>query len=259
MPAGAARDHRVVRDDDLSGSRALGDLVDEFHHALTRVEVEGAGGFVGEDQPWPAHERPRDRDALLLAAGQTVGHAVEAVSETDEVEHVGGDLRAPPERPAAGVQQRHRDVLEGGAPLQQVELLEDEPDRRAPQPVAARRRQAADGCVIERDLAAGGQVEKPEEIQERGLPRARTADDRHVIARFDGEVDARQDRQRRLVRREDRASDLAQFQQAHGCRADSQNIDPSGYAVHPSGVVAIAPGANSRTSSPSVSPSVICT
>ena len=44
-----------------------------------RVEV--AGGLVGQDQGWAVDERPRDRDALLLAAGELARPVVGTLGE----------------------------------------------------------------------------------------------------------------------------------------------------------------------------------
>jgi len=46
--------------------------VEQGEHGLGGVVVEVAGRFVGKDDGGPMRERPRDRDTLLLAAGQHV-------------------------------------------------------------------------------------------------------------------------------------------------------------------------------------------
>ena len=78
----------------------------------------------------PGDERARDRDALLLAAGE-LGRAVRAaVREPDALEQVLEELRVGL---LAGDRQRQHHVLLGGQHRQEVEELEDEPDVLAAQ------------------------------------------------------------------------------------------------------------------------------
>jgi hypothetical protein len=49
-----------------------GQFVEQRHDLGAAVAVEGAGGFVGEDDMAAVHQRAGDRHALLLAAGQLV-------------------------------------------------------------------------------------------------------------------------------------------------------------------------------------------
>ena len=48
------------------------DPLEQAHDALAGVGVEVAGRLVGEQHQRPVDERPGDRDALLLTAGQLV-------------------------------------------------------------------------------------------------------------------------------------------------------------------------------------------
>lgn len=126
MAARAGRDVQVVRDRDEGGVGLGRDLVEQGHHGRAGVDVEGAGRLVGEDQHRAAYERAGDRDTLLLPAGEPVGDLVDAVPESDALQHVGGDAAAVPEQPSARVAERHHDVVQRGATGQQVELLEHE-------------------------------------------------------------------------------------------------------------------------------------
>ena len=74
---GAGGDVAVVGDQDHHV--ALAGLVEQRHDFRAAVAVEGAGGFVGEDDMAAVHQRTGDRHPLLLAAGQlvrTVGGAL---------------------------------------------------------------------------------------------------------------------------------------------------------------------------------------
>ena len=68
-------------------------------------------------------ERPRDRDALLHAARELVGVAVDELGEPDELGQLGDPRRA--RRAVAAVQlERQGDVAGDRAPRQQPGLLE---------------------------------------------------------------------------------------------------------------------------------------
>jgi hypothetical protein len=71
------------------------------------------------------HQRPRDRDALALAAGELVRFVAHAVGEADALERRGG-LRA--RIGLRAVEQGQLDVLERTHARQKVERLEDETD-----------------------------------------------------------------------------------------------------------------------------------
>ena len=61
---------RAMRDDEQRRARGGDEVEHEAQRLVARVLVEIAGGLVGEDEPWPRRQRPPDRDALLLAAGE---------------------------------------------------------------------------------------------------------------------------------------------------------------------------------------------
>ena len=57
-------------------------------HLLAELEVERAERLVEEEHARPAHERARERDPLLLAAGELARLAVPNARELDEPQHV---------------------------------------------------------------------------------------------------------------------------------------------------------------------------
>ena len=59
-----------MRGDDHRGVVAAREPGQQVDHVGTGRGVEVAGGLVGEDHARADDERPRDRDALLLAAGE---------------------------------------------------------------------------------------------------------------------------------------------------------------------------------------------
>ena len=97
---------------------------------VRRTAVEVAGRLVGEEHGRPRDERPCDRDALLLAAGE-LGRAVRAtVGEADARDHLGhpGLVRL-----LARDRERQEDVLLRRQHREQIEELEDEADVPAAQ------------------------------------------------------------------------------------------------------------------------------
>jgi hypothetical protein len=102
-----------------------------------------------------------DGDSLLLPAGELARLVVEPVAQPEPREQV----RRPAARVAGVERGRHRDVLDRGQRRQQVEVLEDEPDRLLPGP-----RPLGDGEVrhvdtVEQAVARGRVVEQPEHVQ----------------------------------------------------------------------------------------------
>src|ERR1700737_2247946 len=87
-PAHRVDEGRVVRGHDNRGTGAV-DAVEQTHDADGGRRVEVPGGLIGEQDQRTVHERPRDGDALLLAAGELVREVVGLLCQTDEVE----DLR----------------------------------------------------------------------------------------------------------------------------------------------------------------------
>ena len=139
----------------------------------------------------------------------------------------------------AGVEQPVGDVLPHRGVLGQEELLEDEPDLPGPQPrqlavVQPRRVDAADA-----DHAAAGPLQRPDDVQQRGLARPGGPDDRHQLAPPDGEGHAPQGGHRRLL-----AVDLGhpvqlQYRVAHGDGTTTRSParrSPSTWTRPPAGV-----------------------
>ena len=86
-------DAHVVRDDQHGGVELVAGETQQVEDFGLHGHVEGSGGLVGEDQPGVEHQRHRDDDALLLAAGELVGIVVDAglgLGDADLLEDVDG-------------------------------------------------------------------------------------------------------------------------------------------------------------------------
>ena len=92
--------------------------------------VEVPRRLVGQEDHRPVDECPGDRDALLLPAGELVGHPVVLAVEADQVEHLGHDPLDMAARLADDLE-GERDVLAHRLVGQQPEVLEHGPDLAA--------------------------------------------------------------------------------------------------------------------------------
>jgi hypothetical protein len=172
---------------------ALGtdDGAQQPHDLLGGLGVELTGGLVGEQQLGPAGQRPRDRDALLLAAGQLGGPLPCVLAQADDVQHQLDPLVANARR-RAGDTQRNLDVLGGGEHRDQAERLEDERHGVAPQ--AHPRAFGHGGDVLPADphAAAVRRVQPADDVEQRGLAGAGPPAQRHQLPLADAERDAAQ-------------------------------------------------------------------
>ena len=103
----------------------------QLDDVMTGLRIEVAGGLVGKDNDRLVGERARDRDALLLSAGQLRRIVMAAILEADFDQQIAcaGRRVAP-----AGDFHRHQNVLERRQRRDEMKGLKDEPDLRAAQP-----------------------------------------------------------------------------------------------------------------------------
>src|SRR5579871_1023543 len=207
-PVAAAHGGEAMGDDD--DGAALGDAA---HVALDQplaVVVERRGRLVEDENARIGRERPGDRDALALAAGE-IGAAlldqgvIPLGQLVDEFLRAGeaGDLDHP--------RARHRrigecDVLVNGAVEQQV-LLQHDAD------VASKpgRIDMAEIGTVEHDLPFAWQVETLDELGQGGLAGTGRPDDADRLAR--------PDRQRNVLERLARAGAIAEADMSEFDRA----------------------------------------
>ncbi|MNP07720.1 hypothetical protein D3C76_997590 [compost metagenome] len=147
VPGAVADDQAVADLDDALGPRrhfaVVGDedhhvalarqLVEQAHDLGAAVAVEGAGGFVGENDVAAVHQGAGDGHPLLLTAGQLVRAVAGARGQAQAFEQGRGAGMALGGR-SAGVDRRHLDVFLGRARRDQVVTLEHEPEGFTAQP-----------------------------------------------------------------------------------------------------------------------------
>ncbi len=198
-PVGAARDHpEVVADQDQGGAALpLGDAQHVEDLGLDG-DVEGGGGFVGEQHVGVVGHRHGDHGALAHAAGELVREGVQGagrVGDADQVEQVGGALAGggPAEVlvDADGFGDLVADPVDRGEGGQRV--LEDHGDPAAADLGELPGGQADQFAAVQPDRAAGaGGGGQQAEHSERGdgLAGAGLADQAERLAPVQVEVDA---------------------------------------------------------------------
>ncbi len=135
------------------------------------------GGFVEQNDPRVGHQRARQRQHLLLAAGQRPAAPVEQRRETREQSHAALDRFLLRLVRIAGP--REAQIVERGKARQDASSL-----RHVGQTAPAARvcRLARDVGPVERDMATGGWQQTHQSLQQRGLAHAVVADDAQRFA-----------------------------------------------------------------------------
>jgi hypothetical protein len=136
-----------------------------FHQQRAGLRVQLGRRLVGEHQGRPSRDRCRERQPLLLAAGQLLGPVVDAIAEAQHPEQLERGLRIV----AAAHAPRERHVLRRGQVRDQVvrRPLEDVADPFAPDPPALRARHRRDVGTPDPDLTRRGRVDAGQDAQER--------------------------------------------------------------------------------------------
>src|SRR5438132_13562163 len=161
----------------------------DAHHLDAGLAIEVARRLVGEQQRRPIYERARNRDALLLAAGELIGMVIEPFAQTNRRQRFGRTLAPLGRVNTARVEQRQLDVLEGGGARQQVKALEHEPDFRVADARQLARTELRHVLAVEKVLSARRPIEAAEQVHERGLAGARRTGERDELAGRDVERD----------------------------------------------------------------------
>ena len=134
-----------------------------------------------------ADQRPGQREALLLAAGERLREPAGHLAEAEPLDQLAAAALG---RGAAAVQaRREQDVLLAGQLGDQVEELEDEADVRAAEAREAALALAVHANARDLDLAGVRAVEAAEQVQQRGLAGARAPEHRHELPGLDLDVD----------------------------------------------------------------------
>ena len=187
LPISLRRERGIVRDQQQRAAALAIEAQQEIDDRGAGDRVEVPGGLIGEENTGRPRDGPRERHALLLAAGELHGIVMAARGKPDLVEQRFG--------PCARIGrarelERHGDVLDRGERLDQVIRLEHEAD---PVPAEAREGifiQRAQIDAVHHDGATRRRVETGDEAEQRGLAAPRRAHDRDALASRDVEAHA---------------------------------------------------------------------
>jgi hypothetical protein len=183
--------------DEHHGAAVVGDSSQEREHRAARVLVEISRRLVREHEGRVVDEPADDREPLLLAAGERRRKPARLLDELEPPD----ELARPLDRavPLADEPCRQQDVVEPAQLRQEVEGLEDEADLPAPQldefPLAG----AVDPRAGDLDRACVGDIESPEQVQERRLAGSGPAEDSDELPSLHVEVDAVEHTNRRAA------------------------------------------------------------
>ena len=166
--------------------------------------VERAERLVHQHDVGIEREQPRQRDALLHAAAELAGIEIGEARKMHEIEIVGGLGDALGPRQSLHLE-RPSDVLDGGEPGKQRELLEHHAAIGAGWP---------DRGAVEAQFAAARRLEAADDVQERALAAAGRAHDGNELVLVDGQRQAIDGGDAPVLDRE-RLVEIAHLQQRH--------------------------------------------
>ena len=183
---GAGSKARIVGDEDDGGTLLAGHVEHQLDDAGAGLLVEVAGGLIGEEEFWLRNHGPSQADALLLATGKSGRAVVQAVTEADGGQGLGGDLAGFGERFAGrGDLEREANIVEGRQRRDQVEALKDDTEGLAAKDRKFVFTEASQVLPTDDDLAGGGALEPGQQHEERGLAAAGRTDDCGDLPRGD--------------------------------------------------------------------------
>ncbi|RMP66076.1 hypothetical protein ALQ18_05178 [Pseudomonas marginalis pv. marginalis] len=183
-----AADHVHFMGDQHDGQLQLAvDLGQQLQHRRGGLRVEGAGGFVAQQDFWLGRQGAGDADALLLTTRQlrrvffgVVGQA----NAGEQLSHTQVDVLA---RQFAGQRQWQRHVVGNGLGGEQVEVLEDHPDLLA-ETAQAVGVQGGDFFAVDVNLATAGLLQTVDQTQQGTFSRTGVANKAKHLAVFDAQA-----------------------------------------------------------------------
>ena len=192
---GDVQDAVVVRHEQHRASTAAREVADELDHLPSGLLVERGGGLVGEHDARITRERAGDGHALPLSAGELIGAPIGMGLEPDRAQHAEGAFTHLRFGTGVLVHERHLDVAPRGERVEEVVRLEDVADLP---PHGHERRPVRIAQLSAQHAQAAGLrgAQRPDQREQRRLPRSRGARHDDDLAGSDVEGDALEHRRR---------------------------------------------------------------
>ncbi|MGY4443930.1 hypothetical protein ACVW04_006749 [Bradyrhizobium sp. LM2.3] len=169
----------LVGDDD-HGHAVVGELAHHAENVADQFRIERRGGLVEQDGLGLHRQRARNRDALLLAAGELRRMCVGLLGEPHLHQQGTAALECLRTRLLLHIERTFDDVLQHRPVRKQIEALEHHRDLGAD--FHDRRRVAVDLQSLDADLAAVVAFEPVDTAQDGGLAGAGRTDDADHLA-----------------------------------------------------------------------------
>ena len=150
--------------------------------------VQAGGGLVGEDQLGLAEERAAEGDALALAAAQGLREVCGHRAEAEDLEELERARAVRGRGGRAGQQSRDEGVLHGVEVLQQLELLEHEPEALQAQASALLVAEGGEVLAEGPHAPGAGHQDARGQVHHGGLAAPGRAHEGHLLAALDAEV-----------------------------------------------------------------------
>jgi hypothetical protein len=168
---------------------------------LARTMVQISRRLVRQEKLRGTHQRPGNRDPLLLAARNLADFVIQAMTETDPFQNLAGGsfgLQAivAPDEP------RHHRILKRREFGQKMVELKDESDVTIPESGQLGSRPFEDILAVEQHLTSRGRIQGTEKMEQCALSRTRRTYDRDEVSASNFEIDVFEDdhmRRRRFV------------------------------------------------------------
>ena len=161
----------------------------ELHHLDAGLRVEGTSGLIGQDDLRLGDERPGDGHALFLSAAELIGIVSGPVEQAEPFQIFQSELMALAATDTL-IEEGQLDVLHSRLEADEVEALEDEAYHAVAIVGSTALAQVLDEHASQLVGALVIVVEDAQDVEQRGLARARCSHDADELTRTDVEVDA---------------------------------------------------------------------
>ena len=194
LPRAARRQALVVGDDDKRRALVARQLQHQLEHAVGGAAVQVAGGLVGQHAGRLGDQCAGNRDTLAFAAREFRRPVLQPVLQPDAAQASSVAARALSGGRHAPDPQRHGDVVQRAELGQQVVELVDETQVPVAQIALHAGAQLRQVLAHQLHAAAGGRIERAQQVQQGALAGTRGADDGQRLAGVHLQVDALQHR-----------------------------------------------------------------